>query len=135
MREIEFRAWDKKKKIMVYGIEKVYDGGDLIDSKGREVDIYDLTGCPAESFSAFLENEDFEVMQYIVRKDNKGNKIYDGDICERVGCGTLYEVYWSECMDGWRMKCLDKGHFFSYRTLNGNDWKKVGNTHEKPGVD
>lgn len=56
MREIKFRAWHKEDKEMYYDAEQTYD----YHCQG--------TGCFEGSFGSVLENEIYEVMQYIRTK-------------------------------------------------------------------
>lgn len=56
MREIKFRAWDKRDEEMYYDAEQTYDHR----CQG--------TGCFSGSFGSVLEDETFEVMQYIRTK-------------------------------------------------------------------
>jgi uncharacterized phage protein (TIGR01671 family) len=69
MREIKFRAWDKELKEMIFDIQNI----SIIFTKNKN------TGKPF-CFGNFLNDKNYNVMQYIGTKDDKNNEIYDGDI-------------------------------------------------------
>jgi len=112
MREIKFRAWDKKEKKMEYDIQ------DLCCEHDRD------------GLHLYLAHpEENEVMQYTGLKDKNGKEIYEGDIvkskkfeCAEVkssGSGAwIFNGQWTA------------GHFvIADRKL---DMEIIGNIHENP---
>lgn len=76
MREIKFRAWDKKRKTMNYTDDfLVRFNGDVVKECEveftHEIDILTVDDCI--------------LMQYIGLKDKNGKEIYEGDILEQYG--------------------------------------------------
>lgn len=87
MREIKFRAWDKKRKKMIYYTPEVdpKNCGYLVycDMEtlaiGLDGYLYLLDECGNWECPKSL-GEDYEIMQYTGLKDKNGREIYEGDI-------------------------------------------------------
>lgn len=119
MREIKFRAWDKRYNEMIYDAHKTYDYGCFCEGS-----IY------SQSFSDILEEVDCEVMQYTGIKDKNGKEIYEGDIvymrCDGLsGFGkVIFEkgCFWIE----------DKKRKRTYPLYNEAEYRIDGNIYENP---
>jgi len=116
MREIKFRAWNKKENIM----EQVFSL--FLRADGRP--FYSDTETP--------HNEQYvEVMQFTGLKDKNGKEIYVGDIIRSnftyPRSGTVHEVI--ECHSGFGVK-IGEGttQYFDAR----EELEVIGNVYENP---
>jgi len=130
MREIKFRAWDKKKKRMMPVIE--------IDWEYKEV---------IETMTDWARLEDTELMEFTGCKDKNGKEIYEGDILRYRYISTDFkgavEFHDKILKIGWES---DETRFvgFILRSIDkdGSDWftampniediEIIGNIYENP---
>ena len=117
MREIKFRAWDKKRSEMVY---------------------FDLPLLADESLFFYDEQiKNNDVMQFTGLHDKNGREIYEGDIVKNVG--TEEGVHWYEIDDIEVVEISAQGvtpcgdYDCDCGTAEqGSGWIVVGNIHENP---
>lgn len=143
MREIKFRAWDKKnKKIYIQG-ENVY----------MDMQIINYILCPKDTEDYFGFNyKDYELMQYTGLNDKNGKEIFEGDIVVQEGYlwfddgqpnyrGTVEWIYsqWqvvAHCVnpeksgisDGINEGLNDEG----FDEGESSEWEVIGNVYENP---
>ena len=94
MREIEFRAWDKKRKKMV----NVYTL--IIGNEKISYEVKEIFGNYAANYLQTIDIEQCELMQYTGVRDKNGVKIFECDIVKFDN--KLYKVIWDndECRFG-----------------------------------
>jgi len=124
MRTFRFRAFDKEEKVMIYGIENIYDGGYFVNSNNQEISIYS-TSLSSSSFGNNLNNEDIEIMQFTGLFDKNGKEIYEGDIL-KIGNSNI-EVIWDK-NNAWFT--LKSNHF--HLGFQSTFYEVIGNIYEHP---
>ena len=110
MREIKFRAWDKKRKEIIY---------------------FDLKLLADESLSFYNEQiKNNNVMQFTGLHDKNGREIYEGDVWERSG--FIGKVVFEH--SGWVIVTLPSSRFIEYPAFysNASTGEIIGNIHENP---
>ncbi len=120
MREIKFRAYDKKEKKMHYGNMEMFD---------------DMIGFRFGHFGVDTSKEDIKLMQSTRLKDKNGCEIYEGDICKSK-VGYVGKIVWSASSAEFSLsvkrelnKYISENHalLYSYR-----EFEVIGNIYENP---
>lgn len=141
MREIKFRAWDKKHKQMVNldtptaFCESGYDEIDYIAFSEGDAHYVDS--------SQVVWVEQYELMQYTGLKDKNGVEIYDGDIVKfrrhpaRLSAVKVGEVRYSDQGAKFYVAWFDnelerERNYPSTTDMNLRSIEVIGNIHENP---
>ena len=120
MREIKFRAWDKKQK------EMIFSG---VDFHIRLLQMTDEYKGERESIIGFqneFEGQLFEMMQFTGLHDKNGKEIYEGDI---VTVGEFEEPIIKEVSYVYYAFSLEKHDVYMPASII---LKVIGNIHENP---
>ena len=120
MREIKFRAWDKKRNLMLNTMD--WTDCNLMQYKSGYKPILIFGG---NVHSDFLEEcLDVELMQYTGLKDKNGKEIYEGDILKAKynSSFVMYEVKFENIIDDYGNESV--GYY------KDDDCEVVGNIYE-----
>ena len=140
MREIKFRAWDKKSKKMraVNSVAFHYEHETFDGDNSRLPKVVNVWGHDIiEDKSIILHREirEVELLEFTGLHDKNGKEIYEGDILHQDLYQDMYCV-WDE--ENAQIRFLDtnwvvsQGHPF-YRTRESLvHWEIIGNVYENP---
>lgn len=128
MREIKFRAWDKKEKTMHYlGNMNICFEYSHLEFRGDELD--GICQWPTGD-DTDIENQ--EIMQYTGLKDKKGNEIYEGDIVRTPLYGQKdCEIIFDKTTASFRL-LWDTGIGTNIYPLGDVAMEIIGNIYENP---
>lgn len=142
MREIKFRAWDKKSKKMRQVTEIVFNTGFYLEPNDNTVKLIWVKGQDIiENKEIQLKREnDFILMQYTGLHDKNGNEIYEGDIVKHdgfyegdcyynAGCG---QVLWDDENTGFYLTAKDTSFISLFDLTRNLDGEVIGNIYDNP---
>lgn len=118
MREIKFRAWCKKHKVMIYHI------GSVNWNEQNEIFVNQDIKCAGNEI----------LMQYTRLKDKNGKEIYEGDIVSMFHDTQFSQVKWNSEYGCWEIKVQLSIHNEGWDLL-GNHLEQcevIGNIYENP---
>lgn len=128
MREIKFRAWDKKNNHMIYDVQTEIKIGEVGFTSGKlgKMNMY-------THFDEYFNDDNFEMMQYTGLKDKNDKEIYEGHIVKLFYPDMGHKIIFDKdtAMFGYYYKSI-YGKFFCglYRHLK--DIEIIGNIYENP---
>ena len=126
MREIKFRAWDKKDKIMYKE-----NALSLVIHFNGELNSFD--GETGEIVGTEYTRK-MELMQYTGLKDKNGIKIYEGDIVNCIEYECCGYIGWNDSEAGFYLNVLMEDGRYEEEQLYDyvDELEVIGNIYENP---
>ena len=118
MREIKFRAWDKKYNEMIPDLICFYKDGGISHNNHFNSDISPFRGY-------MWDSRNLEVMQYTGLKDKNGKEIYEGDIVKGNYLKGIGVVEWND-----KFCKFDISH--KMNITPSDECEVIGNIYENP---
>lgn len=132
MREIKFRAWDKKTKTMrevdsiaFHNKRGMFDFDE--SNLPKLVNVWGWDCIEQKNIILHREKDHFELMQYTGLKDRNGKDIYEGDILQNDW--RFMNVVWGE---GGFMLVDQTKNVWCIQDYPANDTEVIGNIYENP---
>lgn len=128
MEEIEFRAWDKSDKVMLY------EGVDFPTKDLNYTYSYFEKRLVLQLKYDNSVYEGYELMQYTGFKDKNGKKIYRGDILEKEGYWSFYIGFKDGCFVTVPCEEVQRVNWAWQPTVQSKikNWEVKGNIYENP---
>ena len=119
MREIKFRAWDKKNKKMLHWDKEPY----------LDFFIGDYGALLREAFDEMIINQGLVLMQFTGLLDKNGKEIYESDRIKHDLWGE-FNIEWDEMSAGFRAVSDDKESDLNLAHAQLQRCRIIGNKYE-----
>lgn len=126
MRQIKFRAWDKKENKMYHNVG-VVGSFIILEHEQSGYDFYEIDLNLYDNMT-----DDYHIMQYTGLRDRNGIEIYEGDIV--IGLRRIYDDYFHEKVT-YLNGCYMFGGFNAHEYFNKHQQIEViGNVYDNPDL-
>lgn len=132
MRELKFRAWDKKTK-KIRTVESIGFGELSYNKEGYPVANMIGRDCIHDKdIIIHRDSHQHELMQYTGLKDKNGKEIYEGDIVKHHKLNTITKCIFNEQYITFAFKDNLNEYFYIY--IDSKHLEVIGNIYENPNL-